>query len=440
MPGTYDNRKADLIFPVISDVHIRRTGTRDLEKFARALQQLNQLAPEQNALAVVGDLTDFGTNQEYNRFFDVLNREKLPGAAALLSMGNHEYYSSLTSRMAQGRFLRKTGLPSLYYHRIIQGYHFLILSPENRKVHGYLSPEQIEWLGDRLKEAATDSPGKPIFVFHHQPIRHTVYGSETWSSQTFEDDLYRTLKPYPQVVIFSGHSHYPLDHPRSIHQQDFTSVGTSSVSYMELESGKLQGNLPEGCRDVSQGLLVEVYGGEVVIRRRSFHANRWVGKAWTIPFPSGDRPFPYSDGIQREREALPAFPLGARAVVVRNLAKACGLTVEFPQAEGDFIHAYQITAVDAGSGGSVSFSAFSGFYRPQIPSSLSLSIPGLKPGRRYQLSIAAIDAFGRESSTRLTTEGRTIPGADIRRGLTAWFHKQKGASKRGTADPKENYS
>ena len=64
----------------------------------------------------------------------------------------------------------------------------------------------------------------------------TVYGSE-WGFTENRDLMYDTLKPYPQVITFSGHTHYPLDDPRIIHQEDFTSIGTSTGAYVWLDSG-----------------------------------------------------------------------------------------------------------------------------------------------------------------------------------------------------------
>jgi 3',5'-cyclic AMP phosphodiesterase CpdA len=153
LSGHNDNHPVELVFPVISDIHIKRSGNQDLKKLCDALDQLNRMAPHQDALAVVGDLTHFGTLKEYNRFFDLFNHKKQPQAEAMFAMGNHEYLNCLPSRIAQSRFLKMTGLPSIYYHRVIKGYHFIVLSPENRTKHGYYSLEQILWLSERLKQA-----------------------------------------------------------------------------------------------------------------------------------------------------------------------------------------------------------------------------------------------------------------------------------------------
>ncbi len=276
----------NLVFPVISDVHIKKSGTADMNKFAAALDQLNQLAPRQDAFLVVGDLTDYGLVEEYDRFMSLYNEKVNPQAVSMMTMGNHDYWNGLSTIDAQKRFREKTGMEALYYHKVVNGYHFIVLGTEDGTTHGYFSEQQIHWLGEQLKLAQQDDPKKPIFVLLHQHITGTVYGSDLWGTKINIELLYSTLKEYPQVITFSGHSHYPLDDPRSIHQKDFTSVGTSSVSYMEVEGGKIQGNLPPGYKELSQGLIVEVYNHKVILKRRDFHNNDWTGKDWEVILPS----------------------------------------------------------------------------------------------------------------------------------------------------------
>ncbi|MBR8645885.1 hypothetical protein KEH51_23595 [[Brevibacterium] frigoritolerans] len=88
-------------------------------------------------------------------------------------------------------------------------------------------------------------------------------------TQENKELLYDTLKKHPQVITFSGHSHYPLEDLRTIHQKTLRLLA-SSVSYLELEPGKLQGFHPEGYQDISQGMIVEVYNNEVIIKNVTF--------------------------------------------------------------------------------------------------------------------------------------------------------------------------
>ena len=59
LPLCIQNGKApDLVFPVISDVHIFTDNDQNLNKFKTTLEQLNPVAPNQDAFVVVGDLTE----------------------------------------------------------------------------------------------------------------------------------------------------------------------------------------------------------------------------------------------------------------------------------------------------------------------------------------------------------------------------------------------
>ena len=55
---TFKWKKPDLVFPVISDVHIYTDNDKNLNKFKTTLEQLNRVAPNQDAFVVVGDLTE----------------------------------------------------------------------------------------------------------------------------------------------------------------------------------------------------------------------------------------------------------------------------------------------------------------------------------------------------------------------------------------------
>lgn len=52
------NGNPELVFPVISDVHIDDGSAADMNKFRTAMDQLNKAAPKQDAFVVIGDLTD----------------------------------------------------------------------------------------------------------------------------------------------------------------------------------------------------------------------------------------------------------------------------------------------------------------------------------------------------------------------------------------------
>jgi 3',5'-cyclic AMP phosphodiesterase CpdA len=398
-------REPELVFPVISDVHIKKSGTIDMQKFQAALKQLNEQAQKQDAVVIVGDLTDNGLQEEYDRFFSVYDVKKQPQAVSLITIGNHEYRNGLSEADAQKRFLTETGMESIYDHKVIKGYHFIILGSENRLTEGYYSKEQIQWLGEQLEQAVKDDPKKPIFVFQHHPIKNTVFGSE-WSTGMNGELLYNTLKEYPQVIHFSGHTHYPLDDPRTIHQKDFTSVGTSSVSYIWTGNGYLQGELPPGHQNISQGLIVEVYKNKVVIKRRDFHKNDWTGEPWEIKLPVKANKFAYTE---TRDQIKPFFPKDASISVVEEKITAKSLEITFTQAVDNLLlHSYKVNAKEKETGETVKeYKAFSEFYNDPVPKRLTLPVQGLKPGTTYVIEVTALDAFGNESENSLIIEAKT---------------------------------
>lgn len=90
-------------------------------------------------------------------------------------------------------------------------------------------------IGPKMQAAAAQSGDKPIFYVQHPHPQDTCYGSDAWGDKGAAGKI---LKNYPNVVAFSGHSHYPLTNERSIWQGEYTSIGTSTLDYVSLESGK----------------------------------------------------------------------------------------------------------------------------------------------------------------------------------------------------------
>jgi 3',5'-cyclic AMP phosphodiesterase CpdA len=397
--------KPDLVFPVISDIHIHNSSNKTLEKFITTLEQLNKAVPKQDAFLVVGDLTDYGYESEFDKFMSAYHAHKQPGAVSMFAIGNHDYWNGLSAADAQKRFLSKTGMESISYHKVIKGYHFIILGTEDGLTEGTFSVKQINWLGEQLKIAHEDDWKKPIFVFHHQPIKGTVYGSE-WGFTQNRDLFYKTLKEYPQVISFSGHTHYPLDDPRIIHQKDFTSVGTSTGAYVWLDAGRIQGEVPEGADVLNQALIVEVHNNKVLIKRRDIHHNDWTGDPFEISYPANKRKFSYTE--DRDKKA-PFFTQDAMLSINHEMTSATGMAIMFTQAKDDLlVHDYKVAAKHADSGEPVKeFLAFSEFYKDPVPNPLTLTIDGLQANTAYQIEVHAMDAYGNVCKRPLRVLGKT---------------------------------
>ena len=85
-------------------------------------------------------------------------------------------------------------------------------------------------------------PRKPIFLVTHPVVYNTTYGSVDgtyWHTK----NLHSVIKDYPQVIVFSGHLHFPLNSERSIFQGDYTTINTAATYYCSLE-GEIDGIRP----------------------------------------------------------------------------------------------------------------------------------------------------------------------------------------------------
>src|SRR5699024_5625101 len=100
----------NLIFPVISDIHIQSSSDLFLDKFTETLDQLNEQVPEQDAFVIVGDVTDHGYKKEYDKLMEVYNKKKQSQIDYIFAIGNHDYLNGLTSKRNQQLMLDKTSM------------------------------------------------------------------------------------------------------------------------------------------------------------------------------------------------------------------------------------------------------------------------------------------------------------------------------------------
>ncbi|SDE22011.1 3',5'-cyclic AMP phosphodiesterase CpdA [Paenibacillus sp. UNCCL117] len=297
-------------FSVLSDIHVEASDISSQRKLTAALNDLHQVNPDAAALIINGDLTN-GTPADYSKLQSLLQKAPLP-ANVFYTIGNHEFYKAWlddkgnyrkagfpnneTDAASIGRFLQFAGGEKVYYAKTIQDHRFIFLGSEQYRQSNpdngedaYLSREQLDWLKAELAQAAAaQTPGHPIFVFLHQPLPYTVAGSQYYLNTRAviqHEELKTILSAYPQVVYFSGHTHWELKLPNTLVRDGFTMVNSSSVDEPLTDHG------PEGEKPVSdeasEGLYVEVYEDRLEIKGRDFHGKRWIDEAqFVVPSSS----------------------------------------------------------------------------------------------------------------------------------------------------------
>lgn len=279
-------------FAVISDIHILSSETAPL-KFRTALEDLlmNQ-EPPLELVVLNGDLGD-GTPEDYQRLNQILRSVRTSTGKTtpiVPTTGNHEFYKAYhdpnsnawnaatfpnqeTDTLALQRFLAFAGRDKVYTDYYINDYHFIFLGSEKSAMSdrnigdaAYLSEDQLTWLKSKISENLT--PGKPVFVFLHQP----VFSSNSEAKAKYnlvvqQKELVKILQAVPNVVLFVGHLHLKLGSPDSVVNDTFTMFNDSSASRVR--------QAPEA----SQGLIVDVKEGVVNVQGRDFLKHEWLPEA-----------------------------------------------------------------------------------------------------------------------------------------------------------------
>jgi 3',5'-cyclic AMP phosphodiesterase CpdA len=389
-------------FAVISDIHFgNNSGLGPMVKVPHALK--NILGKGRiDALFVVGDLTDHGKEHEYNSLLKVFSdKSNVPeGLPVYFMMGNHDHINKSVN--ASKLYTDKLRQP-LHQYVEIKGHPFITISPAGTGSNDYDASAK-KFLSEKLAFAAEKFPAKPVFVFFHHPPTNTCYGTikDAWGSAALKP----ILENYPQAVVFSGHSHYPVGDPRSIHQEKFTTVNDGSTTYTEVQKGEIHEKIihPEGFDNVTEGLIVNVLkNGDIEIERWDTFRNEEILPRWTIDAPHDGSRFKYN----RSDKRAPAFADGTKLVVSDLTAGGC--LVIFPQAkDNEIVHHYLIEILD-GEKTINSVKKCSQFYlNSWIPAELFVPFSKLPVEKTLTARVTAIDSY-KNKSAAIQSEPFSLP-------------------------------
>lgn len=247
-------------FSVCSDNHIKSAGDipcmrlNKMMKLCYAIADADKEYNKLDAVMFVGDIADNGSKDQFYGFKSTLNASVKDETQVLALLAAKSHDGNTLDEGVLDFFPALTGIEN-DTHVVINGYHFILIS-QSRTVGERYSEYQRKWLKEQLDAAVEDDPSKPIFVAHHEHVLDTVYGGSSfdgWGVDNFRD----IFNQYPQIVHFSGHSHYPVNDPRSIWQGEFTAVGTGSMKYLEFTVDKERTIHPEGNQSEAEFWIVE---------------------------------------------------------------------------------------------------------------------------------------------------------------------------------------
>jgi hypothetical protein len=194
---------------------------------------------------------------------------------------------------------------------------------------------------------------------------------------------------FPQVIDFSGHSHVPINDPRSIHQRHFTCLGTGSMSYFELdEFDKHYGTCPPGKENCAQMLIVEADAeGRVRIYPYDVLTDNFFPFVWEIDEPWNPDSFKYTDARYKTTDA----PWFENAEITISDITDKGFKVTFPQAKvkSEYVNDYKVVIKDADGVIIKTKKLWSEYYFYNMPETLSVDFDDLKSDTEYEVSVIA---------------------------------------------------
>ncbi len=402
------NFKPIIRFAVMSDIHLKDEHSVEHDRFVKGINDAYKIAEAHpdykalDALVIVGDFANSGTVEQMQRARKILDENLKEGTKEIVTIASHEFRDGNVEE-AYSRLKRIMGSDG-DYHEIINGFHFVAVSP----VRGVnLNDEKIAWVNEQLKDAHKADAKKPIFMFQHPHVSGTVYGSANWA----EDELNAVYNNFPQTVVFSGHSHAPINDPRSIHQQHYTCLGTGSLSYFELdEFDKTIGTIPENSRNDAQMLIVEADSeNRVRVYPYDILTSNFFPYTWKIDTPSDPETFTYTDAIRYKNALAPYFKNDAKAVIDEISSDSVKIT--FPQAVSDdqpYVNCYDIILRTKNDNIiQAQKSIWSEYYFYDMPATRSISFENLESNTDYTVKIIAKGFFHNTSSNSLLIKFKT---------------------------------
>ena len=268
----------DVLFRIgiMSDPHIcyaeydGKALTDSSQRFTNTLAAFKKISENRlDAVMMTGDYTSFGCREQAETFCSVMrsaadgifeDSDVKPKFA--IGYGNHDtcwgnnepYYLGVEGweKIYRKYFLLDDYEPDSYfgkggghYHVRLEKegktFHILVLEIDWYHPNAFYTDDRLKWIDKTLERLVGEEPDSYIFVGAHSPIKESgVFGTDMmldraadWAKSTV-GGIHEVLKKYPQVVYFSGHTHYSDLLESTIMCRDYTAVNVPSSGSADL--------------------------------------------------------------------------------------------------------------------------------------------------------------------------------------------------------------
>ena len=384
-------------FVATSDTHIEDFGdvgckrTSAVIKTAYAISDSDDDYKNLDAIVFSGDITDNGHLDSFYSFAAITDNEIREGTERLAVVSkNHDSYKYLNNSLKV--FSSITGQET-DFHRVIKGFHFIGIS-RSETLKQY-TEKQVKWLDENIAAAVEADPEKPVFVFQHEHVRDTVYGSskaDGWGLDVFTD----VLSKYPQVVHISGHSHFPANDPRAIWQGSFTAINDGGLAYFELAVDGKNGQFPEGNDKMSQALIIEVDADNRVLVKVLDVDSGKIMREFLIDNISEENKTKYSFDERKEKASAPVFSEDATLSYKKDGVKHYITVPQAKVSEDNEVFVYRLSVLNKKGKVVREDWAFSQYFFSDKPESITFD-GFISLSKSFTVRVCAEDVWGNTS-------------------------------------------
>ena len=341
LPVVADDFTPTVRLVVFTDTHNENENVADAIDTAYKLFDNDETYKGVDGFFCLGDFTSIGTEEDYKNYANTLKEHVRKETLCITIHGNHELKNKSEYKALYAKYFDNE--PDSVTE--INGFSCIAFSGERSLTEWTFTPKSLKWLSDSIEDAEEKYDGKAIFVFQHPHPWGTVYGSTVWG----DPQINVVLNEHPSVVDFSGHSHFPLNDPRSINQASYTAVGCGAMARFELDNNYIVGQHPDGYEDAAQICVVEADDdGSVRIRGYDLLSDTYFCDYY-IENVNDKKAYPYTFKNMKAHDAAPVFKEDAKASAKRNDKDEWIISFDEAQApEGYIVHEYKVEIKDVG--------------------------------------------------------------------------------------------
>lgn len=249
-------------FVVASDIHVETNQPKSYQNLSDVLDGI-KAGKNIKSVVYTGDNVMNGQLMEDFFFYSAI-RAKNPAENNLVVAGNHDLGNGegnlpqlLKNYITINKLVLGNDVGEGYYYQVIDGCYMIVLISEDPTSEDFMmGKQQFDWLEGVLKEAK--SAGAPIFVFNHFPLRYLDNGSEIQYQQLGE-----LLREYNTELYIHGHIHNDMGDDNFYSDSYVDSINLPRITETkEYKAG--------------DGIVVEVYKDEILVRARDFIDGEWI--------------------------------------------------------------------------------------------------------------------------------------------------------------------